>query len=71
MEFILTTLTGSLAAGVQASIGASVAAGSVFATLTSAGAGGAGLVAVCGPVQAIAGGTLASSVITSVVKARD
>lgn len=44
-------MTGSLAAGVQSSIG-NVAAGSTFATLQSAGTGGAGLAAVNGVVQA-------------------
>lgn len=63
-------MTGSLAASVQAGIGASVAAGSLFATLTSAGAGGAGLVVVCGTVQVAAGVGLASGVVTSVVKSR-
>lgn len=45
---------GSIAAGVQAGVG-NVAAGSVFAVLQSAGAGGAGIVAVNGVVQ---GGTV-------------
>lgn len=44
-------MTGSIAAGVQAGIG-NVVAGSAFAILQSAGAGGAGAAIVGGAVQA-------------------
>jgi hypothetical protein len=49
---------GTIAATAQGTIG-NVAAGSVFATLQSAGAGGAGLAAVNGAVQ-IGGGIMAT-----------
>ena len=51
--------TGSIAACIQSGLG-SVAGGSVFATLQSAGAGGYGLSVVYGGVQAL-GGIVASS----------
>jgi hypothetical protein len=62
-------LTGSAAAGIQAGIG-SVTAGSAFAILQSAGAGGAGLLIVNGIVQGVAGIGLASGIAVSVVKAK-
>jgi len=49
--YTLTHILGSAAAGIQSGIG-SVAAGSAFAILQSAGAGGAGLAVVNGVVQA-------------------
>jgi hypothetical protein len=45
-------LSGTAAAGIQAGIG-NVAAGSLFATATSAGMGGAGWVVLCGVVQGV------------------
>lgn len=56
-RYRITTSTnvreGSVAAGIQASIG-SVAAGSLFAVLTSAGMGGFGVPIVCGTVWGVA-----------------
>lgn len=62
-------MTGSAAAGIQAGIG-SVTAGSAFAILQSAGAGGTGLFIVNGIVQGVAGIGLASGVAASVVNAK-
>ncbi len=53
------THTDSAAAAVHGSIG-NVAAGSVFATLQSAGAGGAGAAVVTGVVQAAGAGVAAA-----------
>lgn len=55
----LIKLIGSIAATVQSSIG-NVVAGSTFATLQSAGAGGPGLAAVNAAIQ-LAGGGIASA----------
>lgn len=55
-DFRYAVLPGTVAAAAQSSIG-NIAAGSVFATLKSAGAGGAGLAAVNGVVQ-VGGGLI-------------
>ena len=60
----LTILIASIAAGVQSVIG-NVAAGSTFAILQSAGAGGAGTVIVNGVVQGISGIALGSTIADS------
>ncbi|KAI0019756.1 hypothetical protein F4780DRAFT_793048 [Xylariomycetidae sp. FL0641] len=54
-------VAGSVAAGVQSGIG-SVVAPSLFAALTSAGAGGYGAATVFGAVQAV-GGAVATSAL--------
>lgn len=54
MLTIYLTFTASVAAGVQASVG-NVAAGSAFATVQSAAAGGYGLAVLTGIVQATGG----------------
>ena len=58
----LLTETGSLAAAFQSSVG-SVAAGGIFATLQSAGAGGYGVATVYGAVQAGGVGLAGKSVV--------
>ena len=59
MLTLFMCLPGSVAATVQSGIG-SVASPSIFATLTSAGAGGYGVTAVVSGVQAV-GGTIVAS----------
>ncbi|KAE9975172.1 hypothetical protein BLS_002726 [Venturia inaequalis] len=61
---------GSLAASIQASIGGSVAAGSAFAVLTSAGAGGYGLATVCGAIQVVSGIGLFTTAASAFKKSR-
>jgi hypothetical protein len=56
------TLSGSTAAGIQAGIGANVAAGSLFAVAQSIGAGGAIPVAVTAAGAGITGITAAAAV---------
>ncbi|KAI1746473.1 hypothetical protein F4782DRAFT_536438 [Xylaria castorea] len=58
-------VAGSVAAGVQSSIG-SVGAGSLFATLTSAGAGGSGVAAASIGAQVVAGVGAASAGLMSI-----
>ena len=62
------TVKATIAATVQSSIG-NVAAGSAFATFTSAGAGGAGLIAVNGAAQACRAAIAAGSGVLAWVKA--
>lgn len=61
---------GSAAAGVQAGIG-NVIAGSLFATLQSAGAGGAGVAIVNGVVQGVGVAAAAAGAGAAIVQGKE